>query len=306
MRLLEVSHGFGLLLPHQAFQLDAVGLPTSNIVPLRTLEELNANVSITNSILPTTQWPTTTILPDGTAGNHYVYAEFNSPIDIESVLNGSPGAVANSNLSGTITVQATDPVTQQTKSVRGRVFIDGYTYAGVPSGTPPLLEWQKWIDVDALGKPVALPVGGAVPGVGFPGTESIGSFPGSSKLISPNTLVFVRDEDGDLTTYETFPAGQQISIRITNGVRAVSGKALLDAGLAASTVGPDTINPEVAQSPPPLSIRCRTSSSSSPSRSSPSRSHRCPRRRRPPWALRSRCSSVRPRRPSPCPSSSSR
>lgn len=254
MRLNEVSHGFGLLLPHQAFALDALGNPTSNIVALRTLEDLKANISGTNPILPTTQWPTAQILPNGDAGSHYLYAEFNSPIDIESVLNGSPGAVANSNLSGTITVQATDPVTQQTKSVRGRVFINGYTYAGTPSGTPPLLEWQQWVDLDSFGKPVALPVGASVPGIGFPGTQSIGSYPGGNKLISPNTLVFVRDEDDDLTTPETFPAGQQISIRITNGVRAVSGKALLDAGLAATTVGADTINPEVAQSPPPFSI----------------------------------------------------
>lgn len=254
MRIQEVSHGFGLMLPHQAFQLDAIGQPTTNIIALRSIEDMEANVSGINPILPTTQWPTSAILPNGEAGNHYIYAEFNSAIDIDSVLNGSPGAVANSSLSGTITVQATDPVTQQTTSVRGRVFIDGYTYGGAPVGTPPLLQWQQWVDLDAANKPVALPVDGVVPGVGFPGTESTGTFPGGLKLISPNTLMFVCDEDDDLSTYETFPAGQQISIRISNGVLATSGKALLDSGLAASTVGPDGINPEVAQSPPPFSI----------------------------------------------------
>ncbi|MDF1801131.1 MAG: hypothetical protein P1V81_18335, partial [Planctomycetota bacterium] len=254
MEITEVSHGFGLMLPHQAFAIDSVGVPTTNVVALRTLDEMAANVTATNPIFPVPQWPTTAILPNGVAGSHYLYVMFNSPIDLESVLNGSPGAVANSNLSGTITVQATDPVTQQTTAVRGRVLVDGYTFAGAPTGTPPLLEWQKWVELDADGRPVAVDVGTEKPGVGFPGTEGATSFAGGSKLINPNSLVFIVDNDSDLTTYETFPAGQQISVRITNGVLAQSGKALKNAGLASTTVGPDTINPEVAQSPPPFSI----------------------------------------------------
>ena len=110
------------------------------------------------------------------------------------------------------------------------------------------------MSLDGNGKPQALDVDGAFPGVGFPGTEGTTGFAGGNKIISPNSLVFVVDEDDDLTTYETFPEGQQISMRITNGVLAKSGKALLNAGLASSTVGADTITPEVAQSPPPFSI----------------------------------------------------
>ena len=140
MQIEEVSHGFGFVLPHRAFALDATGTPTSNVVTLRSVDEMAANVTATNPIFPVPQWPETAILPNGEEGNHYIYAMFNSPIDIDSVLNGSPGAVANSSLSGTITVQATDPVTQQTTAVRGRVMVDGYTFAGAPSGTPPLLE----------------------------------------------------------------------------------------------------------------------------------------------------------------------
>ena len=49
------------------------------------------------------------------------------------------------------------------------------------------------------------------PGIGFPGTE--GGFNGSADLVSPNTLVFVVDSDGDLSTHETFPAGFQIVVR---------------------------------------------------------------------------------------------
>lgn len=254
MEIEQVSHGFGLVLPHQAFALDAVGQPTTNVVALRTIDEMAANVSATNPVFPVPQWPEAEILPNGEAGNHFIYVEFNSAIDRDSVLNGSPGAVANSNLSGTITVQATDPVTQQTTAVRGRVMIDGFTYAGTPTGTPPLLEWQQWVSLDGGGKPVALDVDGAQPGLGFPGTEGSTPFADGGKMVSPKTLVFVVDEDNDLTTHETFPAGQQISMRITNGVLAASGKPLSNAGLASSTVGADTISPEVSQSPPPFSI----------------------------------------------------
>jgi hypothetical protein len=78
--------------------------------------------------------------------------------------------------------------------------------------------------------------------------------PGLNSLVSPNTLIFIVDEDDDLSTYEAFPAGMQISMRISNGVRSESQNTLLDAGFASSTVGEDLIAPEVVQSPPPYSI----------------------------------------------------
>ncbi|MDG2144378.1 MAG: beta-propeller fold lactonase family protein [Planctomycetota bacterium] len=255
MNIEEVSHGFGPLLPHQTFKVDGAGQPTVEVIPLRTLEQMATNVTATNPIFPTTQWPELAILPNGEAGNHYIFARFNSEIDVDSVLSASGGAVANSSLTGTITVQATDPVTQQTTAVRGRVFINGFTYAGTPSGSPPLLEYQQWVALDGAGNVTVLPVNGTeTPGFGFPGTEGIAAFAEAEKIVSPNSILFVVDSDEDLETHETFPAGQQISMRITNGVRASSGKALLDAGLASSTVGADTIVPEVSQSPPPFSI----------------------------------------------------
>ena len=250
MNIQEVSHGFGLLLPHQAFKLGAGGNPTAEIVPLRTIADMQANLSLTNPILPTTKWPLNAVLPNGDQGNHYLYAKFNSPLDRDTFLNGAPSAATSSQFSGTITVQATDPVTQQTSSVRGRVFIGGFTFGGVASGSPATLEWQQWVAADTNGKPTALVVDGGTPGTGFPGTQSTGTYPGAAKLLSPNTMVFVRDEDGNLATHETFPAGQQISINITNGVGSTTGKTLVNSGLAASTVGPDVTAPKVGQSPP--------------------------------------------------------
>ena len=176
MEIVEVSHGFGLLLPYQAFKKGAGGNPTTELVPLRTIADMQANLTLTNPVQPTTQWPISTVLPNGDSGNHYVYAEFNSDLDRDSFLDGSPGAASNSQLSGTVTIQATDPITQQTTSVRGRVFLGGYTYGGTASGSPLQLEWQQWIDLDGNGKPIALTVDGQQPGLGFPGTESTGTF----------------------------------------------------------------------------------------------------------------------------------
>jgi hypothetical protein len=81
------------------------------------------------------------------------------------------------------------------------VFLDGFTYTGIPSGTPPLLQLERWVQLDANGSPVAITVGGATPGAGFPGVQS--AFQGSAKLISPKTLCFVADSDNDLSTFET-------------------------------------------------------------------------------------------------------
>ncbi|MFT6041740.1 MAG: hypothetical protein ACI9C2_001912, partial [Gammaproteobacteria bacterium] len=255
MRIQEVSHGFGLILPHQTLRLDSNGNPTSEVVSLRSLGDLSANVTATNPIFPAIQWPETPVLPNGDAGNHFLYVEFNSAIDIDSVLSSTPGAVANSSLSGTVTVLATDPVTKQPKPVRGRVMIHGSTYGGQPTGSPPQLEWQTWVELDASGQPSPVVLAGAqTPGFGFPGTTGTGPLSGASKLMSAKTLVFIVDEDDDLSTFETFPAGAQVSMRITNGVLSLAGKALVDAGFASSTVGPDTTSPEVAQSAPPFSI----------------------------------------------------
>ena len=254
MEIVEVSHGFGLLLPYQAFALGAGGNPTTELVPLRTIADMQANLTLTNPVQPTTQWPTSTVLPNGDSGNHYIYAEFNSDLDRDTFLDGAPGAASNSQLSGTVTIQATDPITQQTTSVRGRVFVGGFTYGGTASGSPLQLEWQQWVDLDSNGKPIALTVDGQQPGLGFPGTESTGTFPDASKLLSPKSLVFVRDEDGDLSTPEAFPAGQQISLNLTSGIGSLGGKSLVQPGVAATTVGPDSTSPEVGQSPPPFSV----------------------------------------------------
>ncbi len=260
MELVEVSHGFGLLLPHQVFVADPSGNPTQELLALRKQSDLVNNVTLANPILPVTEWPVTPSLPNGDSGNHYVYVEFTQPIDVTSVLDPSPGAQSSSGLVGPILVLEVDPSTGTTKPISGRAFIGGRTFAGVPAGDPPQLQLQQWVSLDANGKPVALTVDGGQPGLGFPGTQGVNPFPGSIKLTSPNVFVFVVDSDGDMQTHETFPVGRQIRISASEAVKAKNGKSLLDQALASATVGPDAVRPEVALTPPPNSVPVTTPS----------------------------------------------
>jgi len=256
----QASNGFGLMLPHQVFAVDASGLPTNQLVSIDSLEDLIANVNPNNPILPPPQWPTAAILPSGNPGNHFIYVQFTQPLNVNSVLTASPSGLVNSGLTGTITVVGIDPVTGSVQQIQGRAFIGGATYAGTPTGSPPLLPLQQWVALDGNNVPEALDVDNGdpettfFPGLGFPGTEDGSPFQGSEVLASPNTFVFVPDTDGDLTDHETFPANLQIRVKVTTGVTSSStNKSLLRQAVASSTVGPDNIPPEVFLSPPPTS-----------------------------------------------------
>src|SRR5687768_3178084 len=77
----EASNGFGKLLPHQIRVKDANGQPTSQVIEITSFEQLAANVTFTNPILPTTEWPTAAVLPDSQPGNHFLYARFTQALD---------------------------------------------------------------------------------------------------------------------------------------------------------------------------------------------------------------------------------
>jgi hypothetical protein len=260
--LIEISNGFGLMLPHLTFRADAGGAPTSELLAIRTLDDLYNNVTPQNPILPVTEWPTTLTLPNGDAGNHYIYAEFTQPLAINSVLDPSPAGQANSGLIGPITVLAIDPSNGQSVPVVGRAFVGGKTYAG-NAGSGATLPLQQWVDLDSTGKPVPTAVdndvsgsnGFGVPdGLGFPGTESAAAFPGSSKLVSDRVFVFVVDSDGDLSTHEAFPTNRQIRLRATTALAARNGRPLMRQLVASATVGVDLITPEIVTTPPPNAI----------------------------------------------------
>ncbi|MCK6446866.1 MAG: beta-propeller fold lactonase family protein [Planctomycetes bacterium] len=250
MDLEQISNGFGLMVPHQAFRVKN-GVITQEVVLIRSEKDLLANVTASNPILPTTEWPTTATLPNGDAGNHFVYAEFNREIDVGSVMTPSVAAGVNSQLTGAIYVIEIDPASGASVPVKGRAFVGGKTYAGTPVNGE--YELQTWIQNQG-GKPVAVDVDGATPGLGFPGTESAVGFTGSNVLSSPKTFTFVVDSDGDLTTHETFTPNRQIRIVATTSVFGKGSVPLVRQAVGSTTVGADSLPIEVATTPPPAAV----------------------------------------------------
>ncbi|MFT7676987.1 MAG: hypothetical protein ACI8QC_000964 [Planctomycetota bacterium] len=253
MNLVEVTNGFGQLLPHSIQKLDPQGNPTPLITSILTYQDLVDNVSPGNDVLPVPHFEETAILPTGAAGNHFMAARFTQPLDLSTVLDGSSGGVTNSGLTGAVLVSHIEPLSGNSFPVIGRAFVNGQTYVAGPSG----IELQTWVRADASGRPTVFQEDGVTPlvpgnpGLGYPGTET--SFAGSENLISPNVLVFVPDSDGSLALHETFPTGVQVKMKITTAVRAENGKSLIHNALASSTVGEDIYGPEIITTPPPLS-----------------------------------------------------
>src|SRR5437762_1871079 len=141
--LADVDNGFGRLLPHEVHRLDGSGQPTPELVAIRRLDALIANVRPNNPVLPARPWPAAAQLPGGAPGNHFLAARFTTALEETSVLDAS--GTAPSGLIGSITVVAIDPVNGTTTVVPGRGFLGGRTFAGVPSGFPPHLQLQTWV-----------------------------------------------------------------------------------------------------------------------------------------------------------------
>ena len=109
MDLLLVSNGFGQLLPHQAFETDGEGNVGTDVIDLRTLEDIYTHVSGTNPVLATPRLGEDPRLPSGAPGNQFIYAQFSNPLSILSVLSDRPADQANSEgLTGEIVVEAVD------------------------------------------------------------------------------------------------------------------------------------------------------------------------------------------------------
>ena len=250
MDIVRVSNGFGELLPHKTFRM-AGNVATDEVIALRSQQDLVDNLRFSNPVHAPAVFSDAAIVPGGAAGNHFLYITFTKPIGIDSVLTDLPSAQADNSLTGAITVYARDPVLGTVTPVKGRAFVNGSTYAGTPQGDPLSTPLQTWVQLED-GQPTAMPVDGAFPGFGFPGTT--GGFAGMQDLIPPEAFVFVADTDGDLSTFETFPSGVQLAMQITTAVRSAGDRALVRSGLASTTVGADTMLPEIIVTPPPSSL----------------------------------------------------
>jgi hypothetical protein len=244
----EVTNGFGALLPHTTFRVDPItDQPSTQIMTLRSVDEIYENVRLDNPVLPSPTWDKNARLPSGLPGNHYVAVRMNKPISAASIFDLTPAGAANSFLAGTLQVVGVNGTTGVRTPVQGRGFVvgddgTGQMVAMTPSRTVQtsgLHELENWVGLVG-GVPTAL-----VPdGQGYPGTGT--SFAGANTLLTDGVFVFVADNDGDLNDFDTFPAGLQIRIDIGTGVRARDNDFLNTPAVASSTVGPDTILPRVA------------------------------------------------------------
>ena len=253
MDLLLVSNGFGQLLPHQAFQTDGEGNVGTDVMDIRTLDELFTHVSGANPIHATPRLSEDPRLPSGNPGNQFIYARFTNNIDVSSVLSDRAADQANSGLTGTIVVEAVDPLGGTASYVKGRAFINGKSYAGSPVGDPPRLEFQTWVTLEG-GVPTITDVDNNADGVpdalGFPGT--LNQFAGMGELFGEDTFLFVADSDDNLATLETFPTGYEIRVNIYTSVLDVNGKEQIRQAVASTSVGADVSAPESLFTPPPI------------------------------------------------------
>ncbi|MFK5957127.1 MAG: hypothetical protein QM477_11850 [Planctomycetota bacterium] len=261
MNILEVTNGFGRLLPYVVPVADPIsGLPTAQLVEIRTIDDLlNNPPTVLNPVRPPSAWPVASINPANQTGNHFVAVKFSRSLSRNSVLDKTAAGLANNGLTGAITVVAYDQATGQSEPVQGRGFINGQTYFG----TGPTLE--RWVRKNGNNGVNAQTVtrNGTTsqPGIGFPGTDDSengvvnGGFVGSGGLISPNTFVFVVDTDENLATYESFPENRVIRVvikgaedgsgpgTIIGGVRSSDGRFLAQGGVGTSQVSFDGIPP---------------------------------------------------------------
>ena len=262
MNIVEVSNGFGRLLPYVIpVPNPSTGLPTSQVVEIRSLDDLLANPpTVLNPVKPPSLWAATATNPSNVTGNHFVAAKFSRSLKTTSVLDPSASGLSNYGLTGAITVVAYDPSTGTSTPVAGRGFINGKTYYG--SG-PTLETWVRRNGQNAVNASTVTRAGTEfTPGVGFPGTDDAdngiidGSFINAGSFVSPNTFVFVVDTDDNLATYETFPADKVIRLvirgieeatddsgQVIGGVLSADNRYLEYGGVATSMVGSDSLSP---------------------------------------------------------------
>ena len=245
MDVVLVSNGFGQILPHQAFSLLADGSVSDDLIDLEEISDLLDNVSGSNPVQPTPRLADEARLPSGAPGNQFLYVNFSNALDVNSVLSDRPADQANAGTTGAIVVVQVDPFTGATETIAGRAFVDGQTYAGAPVGNPPRLPLQRWVSFEdgvVTAGDIDNDSDGILDGLGFPGTFN--GFSGMNELFGENSFVFVPDEDGDLTTLETFPVGVEIRVNIYPSVQDENGKFLRRQAVACTSVGFDVTSPE--------------------------------------------------------------
>jgi len=238
---LLISTGFGQVYPHRIAELDTFGNPTNRIINITSIDDLKANDSPINPVLPISTWPdpgtSDPELPGSSGnGNHFLQIRFSHYLDVKSILSDLGSSLTNSGLTNNIQVLVYDPSTETTSTVKGRGFVGGMTYYDDPT-TPALdLKLVQAVVADENGN-VTIADSRAQ---GFPI-----NFPGDEELVQKNTFTFIPDVDDNLQTFETFPKNAVIRVIATAAVLDYRGKSLVREVCTGTTVGPDAISPEV-------------------------------------------------------------
>ena len=247
-----ITNGFSpQLFPYRIKVADKNGNPTDRIVNITSMDILRNNVSANNDVLPIGTWPDTAQLPNGAAGNEFLQIRFNNPIDRNSVMSDLLANLSsNSGLTGNLQVLQYEYNTAAEKSgmVKGRAFIGGGSYFS--TGATQLTWYQCFVrvDNDHVAVNPDLP-----PAIRNQLTDGVHiyfptGFTNAADLIEPTSFVFIPDQDGDLSTYETFPKasdGYLVRVVLSKSVTDINGKSLSEAVCVATTAGTDSVEPEI-------------------------------------------------------------
>jgi hypothetical protein len=226
-----ISTGSGSVYPYRIRAIDSFGNPTSTVINIESDDTMKQFVNGNNGVLPVATLPVNAVLPNGDPGNQFLHFSFSHKVDVDSILSNLLADQSNAGLSGALNVLAYDPSTETTIAVKGRGFVNGYTYYNEGGSL------VKVKAVEADGNTVTILDARAT---GFP------VFAGSADLVSKKSFTFVADTNGDLTApYETFPSDRLLRLIVTNAVRDSENAILEQEVGVATTVGPDLNQPEV-------------------------------------------------------------
>ncbi|MCC7062957.1 MAG: hypothetical protein IT456_09150 [Planctomycetes bacterium] len=229
-KVVSISTGTGAVYPYRIRTVDSFGNPTTNVVNIESTATLHANVNGNNGVLPVATLATSALLPDGNPGNHFLHFTFSHKLDVDSILSNLLANQGNSGLTGALNILAYDPATETSTTLTGRGFVNGYTYYNV-AGT---LQKVKAVEEDGTNIRVL-----DSRAAGFP------AYAGAADLVGKKAFVFIADTDSDLATVETFPSNRLLRLIVTNAVRDSENHILTQEVSTATTVGPDTLAPEV-------------------------------------------------------------
>ncbi len=226
-----ISTGSGQIFPYRVRLVDSFGNPTDNIVNVDEDSVLRANINSNNGLLPIAAFGLTPTLPNGSPGNHFMLFRFSHKLDVRSILSDDIANSTNSGLTTSVSLLAYNPVTEQTSVLTGQGFVGGYTFYRRGGALSLVQAVKKNGSTVQILDPEA---------VGFPT-----GFTGDTDLVEPNSFVFVADNVPGLGSLDVFPNTVLLRIDVRNSVRDSAGKVLEQELSTATTVGPDTVSPDV-------------------------------------------------------------